>query len=205
MSIGFPQSIINSQTDPLTLSAYPVVNIRDVNLAESVSASLTADINEDDIIVLQKMNPVDSANVVSLTVSGLKQVIGAGSMPVDWTDVSATGTFVGDGSGLTGFFPGNYLPLSGGIVTGVSYFTDGLSATPSLSSNIVYLNSIKNYQDNGGIYVNNKGFVGIGTATDPIYHLHIASAGVTRVLVQSTDNNQASFDMWVGTTYQSRW
>jgi len=87
------------------------------------------------------------------------------------------------------------LPLSGGSVTGVSYFTSSLSATPSLSSSIVYLNSIKNYQNNGGIYFDSGGFVGIGTATDPSYHLHVASAGVVRLLVQSTDNNQASFDM----------
>jgi len=44
--------------------------------------------------------------------------------------VSATGTFIGDGSGLTGVsgIDGDYLPLSGGTVTGDTYFTSGLSA-----------------------------------------------------------------------------
>jgi len=38
------------------------------------------------------------------------------------------------------------------------------------------------------------GKVGIGTS-DPTYNLHVAGTGVTRFLVQSTDNDQASFDL----------
>jgi len=65
--------------------------------------------------------------------------------------------------------------------------------------------SLINIPGNSSKYLtlSNIGKVGIGTSS-PVYNLHVAGTGVTRFLVESTDNNQASFDLWGG-GHQIRW
>lgn len=46
-------------------------------------------------------------------------------------------------------------------------------------------------------YVGNNGKVGIGT-DDPLYNLHVGGSGVTRFLVESNSDDQASFDLLGG-------
>jgi hypothetical protein len=97
MAIGLPDSIKNTQVDAATMSALPIINIRDIDLKESISAdpSPSGDITVTDCLVLQRVTPIDSANIYHTTVSAFAAAISAGQSVV-----------------------GNYLPLSGGELTG---------------------------------------------------------------------------------------
>jgi len=87
------------------------------------------------------------------------------------------------------------LPLSGGTVTGLSTFTNGLSAN-SITSSV-----IRSSGNNSGIFLKSNGFIGVGSATDPTYIFHVASGGVVRNYIESTDGGQASTDLRSGSKH----
>lgn len=98
MAIKLPQNILNSQLDSVTLSSFPIVNAVDVDFRETTGEKTSGEILDDDTLVLQMSDPVDSANTYH-------------------TPISAVSEYIGTNIGIS-----NYLPLTGGILTG------GLSA-----------------------------------------------------------------------------
>jgi len=131
----------------------------------------------------------------NITASSLSAVSITGTYAYFTSALSAT-TLSGDASALTA---GNSDLLKGHPA---SYFATSDHTHPylPLSGGTLDLNSGNDFKvdtsDISNAFFINKssGKVGIGTSS-PTYNLHVASAGVTRFLVQSTNNGQASFDL----------
>ena len=82
---------------------------------------------------------------------------------------------------------------------------DFVNEAPSGTAEKVELIPYKGWNQNNTLYINDglSAKVGIGT-NNPLYNLHVAGTGVTRFLVQSTNDEQASFDL-LGGGHHIRW
>jgi len=70
-------------------------------------------------------------------------------------------------------------------------------SSASITSDVIVVTSIRG-KTGGRIYFDSDGYVGMGTAVDPIYNLHVSNTGVVRNYIESTDGVQASTDLRSG-------
>ena len=143
---------------------------------------------------ISKDNSIVNGSLTATTFYGdgsnLTGISGVDTYVTGGTYTSGTAVFTNNTGGtfnVTGFLTGNYLPLSGGTVTGDTNFTNGLTAN-TISATTYYNLPPDLWSQSGSSIYYNGGNVGIGTTT-PTGNLDISNG---------TDSSITNLDGAVG-------